>query len=158
MKCLRSVRKGIAGLLVAAILLTICPTAFAEENGLRISVYCNDQVYPLEVIQEDGIWYANISNLAAIGKCGYEINQGNKTAFLYKQEPLVVLYSLGLSDCILQDGGCYVPLQAASVAAGIRFYIKDRIMAEVLRTPAQMLAELDGVFLRSSSHLSITIG
>ena len=142
----RQVFRLISVVLIVALLSSIVLVVAAESNAIQLTVHCGEEEYRLAVIQENEKWFANIGDLATISGCESSINKDDSTAVLYKKEPFVVLYSIGLDSCVEDGGIYYVPLQDASVAVGIRFYGNEPICAEVYRTPKQMLEDFDDVF------------
>lgn len=142
----RKVFRLISVVLIVALLSSIVLVVAAENNAIHLTIHCNEGEYRLDVIRENEKWFANIGDLAAISGCESSINNDDSTAVLYKKEPFVVLYSVGLDSCVEEGGTYYVPLQDASVAVGIRFYGNAPINAEVYRTPKQMLEEFDNIF------------
>lgn len=140
------VSRIISVVLIVGLLSAIVPVVAAENNVIHLSIHCNDWEYRLDVIHEDEKWFADIDDVATISGCEFSINNDGNTVVLYKNEPFVILYSVSQDACVDKGGSFYVPLQDASVAAGIRFYGNAPICADVYRTPKQMLEEFDDVF------------
>lgn len=146
MKPFGIVSKTISVVLIAALLSAIVQVVAAENDTVHLSIRCDDCEYRLDVIQEDGKWFADIDGVATISGCESSINNDGNTVALYKKEPFVLLYSVGQDACVVKGGSFYVPLQDASEAVGVRFYGNAPICADVYRTPKQMLEEFDDVF------------
>ncbi len=133
-------------ILVLSVVSTLVLMASAESSPISLPIHCNDAIYNLDVIKFDGKWFADISSLSDVGNCEYSVNKDNHTVFLYKTQPFVILYSTDQDLCYFRGDSCFVPLEEASVAAGISFYGNDPVHATVYRTPKQMLAEFDYIY------------
>lgn len=142
-----ALHKRLLSLVLAVVILSgMVFSVRAEKEVVHLTVDCEDESYTLDVLNESDTWYVEVNGLADLAGCKASANQENKKVSLYKDDPIVILYSIDLDESVSKYGKHYVPLQAASVAAGIDFYGFDPLRANVYRTPKEMLKDFDEVF------------
>lgn len=158
MKIIRAntVQKAVSTLLLTALLLTLCPAAYGEQTTGMIKVRGEDNTCNLQVLKADGLWYVNVRDLATIGDLALSIVNEQEAVYICRKSPFVILYTATKGQYIQKDNEYYVPLQEASVAAGIRFFeFENALHYETLRTPKDLVEELAvNVFGNSKFRLS----
>ena len=140
----RGISKRItATLLTLSLLAAICPFAYAFSSG--IVTVMGEKTIALHVMNTTQGWCVCADDLAEAGGLRASINAAQKKVSIYKEEPFTLLYTADESTYLENDGRYYVPFQAASVAAGLRFYESKNgkeLRYEILRTPKELMAEL----------------
>lgn len=158
MKIIRAntVRIAASTLLLTALLLMLCPAAYGEQATGMIKVRGENHFCSLQVLKADGLWYVNVRDLATIGDLALSIVNEQEAVYIYRKSPFVILYTATKGQYIQKDNEYYVPLQEASVAAGIRFFeFENALHYEILRTPKDLVEELAvNVFGNSKFRLS----
>ena len=158
MKIIRAntVRIAASTLLLTALLLMLCPAAYGEQATGMIKVRGENHFCSLQVLKADGLWYVNVRDLATIGDLALSIVNEQSAVYICRESPFVILYTAARGQYIQKDNEYYVPLQEASVAAGIRFFeFENALHYEILRTPKDLVEELAvNVFGNSKFRLS----
>lgn len=145
-------RKAIAVCLVFAVLIAV-PLPVHAQNHLVVEILVKDEGWhSLNLLKSGNTWYAKAGDLAQIAKV--EIEHKKNTLTFFKSDPVCTLHAVKSDTYTVFGGSYYVPLQESSAKIGIRFHVGDNITAEVLRTPAQLKAEVCAVFTDERFQLS----
>lgn len=143
------IRKYVAVLLIFAMIVTLSPVAVADSQGLTLDVEVDGKNYSLRVLCTGDDWYAEVEDLAVLGNNKVSINREMNIVSIVKMDAngdlICILYSEDMDKTLEYCGDYYVPLQKASVETGVFFYDTDPLRATALRTPKQMLAEMEDI-------------
>lgn len=160
---LRAGKRILSGILFCLLLLSICLPAYAVEDDTvkhNLLVKAVDGSSTLLLMQKNGVWYVEATSLAELahGKAGVSKEQKKLLIFRNNGEKDVTLYSASSEEYLRDGEAYYVPLQDASVAVGVRFYVDgEKIGAEQLKVPTELETELASVFFPDTHNLSQTI-